>query len=219
MWTLSRRLPLMHCRWLHAQFDTVLTAERNKGPIAEVLARALPENGTVLEVSSGTRQHIVHFARAIPHLVWQPTERDPDCLQSIAAWLAAQPLTNVNAPLYIDVHQKVWPVTQIAAAVCINMIHIAPSSATDALLRGANTIMSSGGILILYGPYRRHGQHTSPSNEAFDRQLRAQNPEWGVRDLEEVALIADAKGFDVHEICEMPANNLAVIFRKRREPQ
>src|SRR5258706_5204051 len=83
------------------------SAERNKGLIAEVLARALPENGTVLEVSSGTGQHIVHFARAMPHLVWQPTERDPDCLQSIAAWLAAQPLTNVNAPLYIDVHQNV----------------------------------------------------------------------------------------------------------------
>jgi cyclopropane fatty-acyl-phospholipid synthase-like methyltransferase len=169
----------------------------------------------VLEISSGTGQHVVHFARAMPHRVWQPTERDADCLRSIAAWLAAEKLENVNAPLRLDVHDELWPVAHVDAGVCINMIHIAPSSATDALFRRAATIMNLGGVLVLYGPFRRQDRHTSPSNEAFDRMLRTQNPEWGVRDLEHVAQIADKEGFDLQESCEMPANNLTVIFRRR----
>jgi cyclopropane fatty-acyl-phospholipid synthase-like methyltransferase len=191
------------------------SAERNKGPIAGVLQRVLPESGSVLEVSSGTGQHAVHFARAMPHHVWQPTECDAACLQSIAAWLATEKLENIKAPFYLDVHNKVWPAAHVDAIVCINMIHIAPSSATNALFRGASTIMNSGGELVLYGPFRRQGQHTSPSNESFDRLLRAQNPEWGVRNLDDVAHAAEKAGFDVRESCEMPANNLTVIFRKR----
>jgi Protein of unknown function (DUF938) len=190
------------------------SAGRNKGPIAEVLVRLLPQRGTVVEVSSGTGQHIVHFARAMPHLVWQPTERDGDCLKSIAAWLAVESLTNVNRPLYLDVHDEIWPVTEAAALVCINMIHIAPPAAANALFRGASTIMGPGAALVLYGPYRRQGRHTSTSNEAFDRQLRAQNPEWGVRNLEDVALAAEAEKFGLREIYEMPANNLMLLFRK-----
>ncbi len=151
----------------------------------------------------------------MPSCVWQPTERDPDCLRSIAAWLAAEALENVKAPLYLDVHDGVWPVGEVDAVVCINMIHIAPSSATDALFRGANTIANTGRILVLYGPFRRQGQHTSRSNEAFDRLLRSQNPEWGVRNLEHVAQLADKEGFALKERYEMPANNLTVIFRKR----
>jgi cyclopropane fatty-acyl-phospholipid synthase-like methyltransferase len=191
------------------------SAERNKGPIAEVLKRILPARGCVLETSSGTGQHVVHFARAMPSCVWQPSERDPDCLRSITAWLAAEALENVKAPLYLDVHDEVWPVGQVDAVVCINMIHIAPSSATQALFRGAKTTVNTRGVLFLYGPFRRQGQHTSPSNEAFDRLLQAQNPEWGVRDLDDVAQLADKEGFELQERCEMPANNLTVIFRKR----
>jgi cyclopropane fatty-acyl-phospholipid synthase-like methyltransferase len=191
------------------------SAERNKAPIAEVLQRVLPTRGSMLEISSGTGQHVVHFARAMPNCVWQPTERDPDCLRSIAAWLAAEALQNVNAPLYLDVHDEVWPAGQVDAVVCINMIHIAPSSATQALFRGATTIVNTGGVLVLYGPFRREGQHTSPSNETFDRLLQAQNPEWGVRNLDDVARLAAKEGFELRERCEMPANNLAVIFRKR----
>jgi len=172
-------------------------------------------SASVLEVSSGTGQHVVHFARAMPHRVWQPTERDADCLRSITAWLAMDELDNVKAPLYLDVDDLVWPVAHVDAVVCINMIHIAPSSATDALFRGAKTIMNTGGVAVLYGPFRRQGQHTSPSNEAFDRLLRAQNPEWGIRDLEDVVHVADKEGFDLQESCGMPANNLTVIFRKR----
>ena len=190
------------------------SAERNKGPIAEVLQRVLPGSGSVLEISSGTGQHVVHFACAMPDRIWQPTERDADCLRSITAWLAAEGLENVKAPRYLDVHDEVWPVGHVDAVVCINMIHIAPSSATNALFRGAETIMNSGGVVLLYGPFRQ-GQYTSPSNEAFDRLLRAQNPEWGVRDLEDVAHVAEREGFELRESCAMPANNLAVIFRKR----
>jgi Protein of unknown function (DUF938) len=191
------------------------SATRNKAPIAGVLQRVLPRNGCILEVSSGTGQHVVHFARVMPHLVWQPTECDADCLRSIAAWLAAERLENVKLPLALDVHDEIWPVRQADAAVCINMIHIAPSGATGALLRGTSKILDSGAVFILYGPFRRHGEHTSSSNEAFDRLLRAQNPEWGVRNLEDVAETAGKQGFDLQEVCQMPANNLSAVFRKR----
>lgn len=190
------------------------SAERNKEPIAQVLMRLLPGPGDVLEVSSGTGQHVVHFAQAMPHIRWQPSEYDDDVLKSITGWLAQARLPNVNAPIHLDVHDKVWPVADVAAVVCLNMIHIAPPSATEALVRGAGRIMRSGGILFLYGPYRREGRHTSASNESFDRMLRARNPDWGVRNLEDVALLATSAGFELREVKDMPANNFAVVFRK-----
>jgi SAM-dependent methyltransferase len=191
------------------------SAERNKGPITEILRRVLPAQGDVLEVSSGTGQHVLHFAQAMPQIRWQPTEQDADCLRSIASWLAQTTLPNVGAPIYLDVHDEVWPVADVAAVVCINMIHIAPRSAIAALLRGAGNVIAPGGILFLYGPYRRQGRHTSPSNEAFDELLKAANPEWGVRNLEEIALAAAREGLELQETYDMPSNNLAVIFRKR----
>jgi hypothetical protein len=191
------------------------SAERNKGPIAEILMRVLPARGDVLEVSSGTGQHVLHFARAMPNIRWQPTDRDADCLTSIGSWLAQTPTPNVNAPLYLDVHDDVWPVRDVAAVVCLNMIHIAPASATEALLRGAGDIIARGGILFLYGPFRRHGRHTSASNEAFDAMLKAENPDWGVRNVEDVANLAASMGLELEQTDDMPANNLAVIFRKR----
>jgi hypothetical protein len=194
------------------------SAERNKGPVAEVLKRALPDRGLVLEVGSGTGQHVVHFAREAPHLTWQPSERDAECLQSIALWLAAEGPANVLAPLRLDVSEQPWPIASAAAVVSLNMIHIAPWAAGMALIRGAAAILGPGAMLFLYGPFRRGDKQTSPSNEAFDRQLRAQNPAWGVRDLEEVALYAAAHGFGPPETHDMPANNLSVVLRKR-EPQ
>ena len=191
------------------------SAERNKQPIADLLARLLPGQGDVLEISSGTGQHVLHFAQAMPHIRWQPTEQDAACLKSIASWLASASPPNVHAPIHLDVHDEIWPVRDVAAVVCLNMIHIAPPSATAALMRGASRVISSGGILFLYGPYRRNGQHTSASNEAFDAQLRARNPEWGVRNLEDVALLAASEDLDLKEIHEMPANNLAIVFGKR----
>jgi SAM-dependent methyltransferase len=191
------------------------SAERNKSPIGEVLAQILPAQGLVLEVASGTGQHIVHFARLMPHLAWQPTDQDAGCLRSIASWLAAEAPTNVHAPLSLDVHVEPWPVASAAAVISINMIHIAPPSASEALFRGARSVLSRGGVLFLYGPFRQHGRHTSASNESFDRQLREQNPEWGVRNLDDVAALAAGEEFDLDEIRAMPAKNLALIFLRR----
>jgi SAM-dependent methyltransferase len=192
------------------------SAERNKDPVADVLKRVLPDRGLVLEVSSGTGQHVVHFARAMPNLDWQPTERDEDNLKSIASWRAAEALANLLEPMRLDVVEQPWLVSSAAAVVCLNMIHIAPWAAAEALIRGAEGILAPGGLLFLYGPYRRGGEHTAPSNEAFDRQLRAKNSEWGVRDLEDVARFAGHHGFGAPEIYEMPANNLSVVLRKGR---
>jgi SAM-dependent methyltransferase len=194
------------------------SAERNKGPVGEVLKHVLPDRGVVLEVGSGTGQHIVHFAQEAPQLTWQPSERDAECLQSIALWLAAEGPANVLAPFRLDVAEQPWPIASAAAVVSLNMIHIAPWDAGMALIRGAAAVLGPGAMLFLYGPFRRGATHTSPSNEAFDRQLRAQNPAWGVRDLEEVARYAAAHGFGPPETHEMPANNLSVVLRKR-EPQ
>jgi hypothetical protein len=191
------------------------SAERNKGPVAEVLKQVLPDRGLVLEVGSGTGQHVVHFAREAPHLTWQPSERDAECLHSIALWLAAERPANVLAPLRLDVGKQPWPITSAAAVVSLNMIHIAPWDAGMALIRGAAAVLGPGGVLFLYGPFRRGARHTSSSNEAFDGQLRAQDPAWGVRDLEEVARYAAAQGFGPPETHHMPANNLSVVLRKR----
>jgi SAM-dependent methyltransferase len=194
------------------------SAERNKGPILEVLRRVLPPRGLVLEIGSGTGQHVVHFARALPALSWQPSEFDRARHGSIAAWIRAEHLGNVAAPLELDVRTRPWPVTAADALVCINVIHISPWSVTQALFAGAGEILPPGGVIVTYGPYRRDGHHTAPSNERFDAQLRAENPEWGVRDLERVADVAQDAGFLLSEAVAMPANNFTVVFRKGRSP-
>jgi hypothetical protein len=191
------------------------SAERNKRPIAEILMRVLPAQGEVLEVSSGTGQHVLHFAQAIPHIRWQPTERDANSLKSIESWLRHTPASNVNAPLRLDVYDAIWPARDAEAVVCINMIHIAPPSAAEALLLGAGNVLAPGGIMFLYGPFRRQGRHASPSNKAFDEQLKAGNPEWGVRNLEDVVRLAGNVGLEIEHTHDMPANNLSVVFRKR----
>lgn len=191
------------------------SAERNKGPIADVLKRVLPDHGTVLEISSGTGQHVVHFAREMPGLIWQPSERDAPSLQWIRQWMAAEALPNIRPPLPLDVTDLPWPTEAAQAIICLNMIHIAPWSATEGLMRGAGTVLGHDGILFLYGPYRQTAVPTSPSNEAFDSQLRARNPEWGLRTVEDVTRCAMSHGFGAPEIHEMPANNLSLIFRKQ----
>ena len=191
------------------------SAERNKGPISEVLSQVLPERGVVLEVGSGTGQHVVQFARAMPKLIWQPSERDADCLRSIRAWLSMAALPNVRPPLHLDVDALPWPVDSAAALVCINMLHIAPWSAAEALFSGCQSLLSRGGLMCLYGPFKRDGRHTAPSNKDFDALLRRQDPEWGVRDIADVSGLADAEGFDLLQTHEMPSNNLTIVFRKR----
>jgi SAM-dependent methyltransferase len=187
---------------------------RNRDPILAVLRRHLPERGMLLEVSSGTGEHAVHLAAAFPGLLWQPTDPDPAARASIAAWAAEARLPNLLPPLDLDAAAETWPVTQADAVLCINMIHIAPWEAGLGLIRGAARLLPPGGPLILYGPYRRGRQHTAPSNAAFDESLRAQDPRWGVRNLEDVAEAAAQAGFGPPAIEEMPANNLTVIFRR-----
>ena len=191
-------------------------AERNRGPILEVLERVLPPAGLVLEIASGTGQHVVHFAAALTGLAWQPSDPDADCRRSIRAWLSAAKLANVREPLDLDVRTAPWPVTETDAIVCLNMIHIAPWSATAALFAGAATALKPGGLLVLYGPYFVPGEAPAPGNLAFDRALRARDPEFGVRNLKDVSSIASESGFDRIETVAMPANNLSVVFRKGR---
>lgn len=188
-------------------------AERNKEPILAVLRRVLPPRGTVLTIAEGTGQHVAHFAAALPDLHWRPSDPDARSRASIAAWTAD--LANVAPPLDLDVTVSPWPLDAAAAAVlCINMIHIAPWRATEALMQGAAALLPAGGVLFLYGPYRREGRHTAPSNEAFDADLRARNPQWGVRDLEAVAAEGAKHGFALREVVPMPANNFSVVFAK-----
>ncbi|MGK2286483.1 DUF938 domain-containing protein [Pedomonas sp. V897] len=190
-------------------------AERNKGPILEVLRRVLPPQGLVLEIASGTGQHAAHCAAHLPGLVWQPSDRDAGAHASITAWAAHGGLSNVRPPLTLDVTQEPWPLERANAIVCINMIHISPWDASIGLMRGAERLLPPGGVLYLYGPYKRGGAHTAPGNAAFDESLRQQNPAWGVRNLEDVAALASRHGFDLEEVVEMPANNLSVILRRR----
>jgi len=192
---------------------TAPAAERNKGPILGVLKRVLPAQGLVLEIASGTGQHVVHFAEAMPHLTWQPSDPDAELRASIRAWIAQTGVSNACAALDLDVCWQPWRLAEAEAVVRINMIHIAPWSATAALMAGAARILPPTGALVLYGPYRREGRHAAPSNEAFDRQLRSSNPDWGVRDLEAVAEVAVSHGLALRDVIAMPANNLSVMFR------
>ncbi len=185
---------------------------RNSDPILEILRRVLPAHGCILEISSGTGEHATFFAANLPSLTWQPSDPDPASRASVAGWTAAMAVPNVLPPLDIDVRVPLWPVGTADAVVCINMIHIAPWAATPALFAGSRRVLRPGCVLYLYGPFRRGGQHTAPSNEAFDASLRARNPEWGVRNLEDVARVAGEHGFGPPTVDTMPANNLSVIF-------
>lgn len=198
--------------------DGALTAPavaRNREPILAVLRRILPAQGTVLEIASGSGEHAVHFAAALPHLVWQPADLDPDALRSIAAYRAAARLPNLLPPLALDAASPDWPVTHADAVVSINMIHIAPWSAAQGLMAGAERILAAGDVLYLYGPFKEDGQHTAPSNAAFDSNLRQRNPQWGVRDVGDVCNLAQQHGLALVERVTMPANNLSLVFRYR----
>lgn len=187
---------------------------RNKDAIAAVLARHLPSSGLVLEIASGSGEHAVHFASTFPALVFQPTDPSEEARASIAAWRQEAALPNMRAPLALDVTAAPWPINYADAVTCINMIHIAPWEATLGLVAGAARIIPPGGLLFLYGPYKRAGQHTAPSNADFDASLRERDARWGVRDLETVAAEATAMGFAAPMIEAMPANNLSLIFRR-----
>lgn len=189
-------------------------AARNREPILAVLRRVLPGSGLVVEIASGSGEHAVYFARALPHLEFQPSDPDADSRASIDAWREHEALPNLRPALALDTTAESWPIEDPAALCCCNMIHIAPWEAGLGLLRGAGKVLAPGHPLVLYGPYRRAGRHTAPSNERFDESLRARDPRWGVRDLDEVVLEARSCGLELDEVVEMPANNLTVILRR-----
>ena len=189
---------------------------RNRDVILDVLRGVLPSSGLVLEIASGSGEHVVHFARAFPGLTFQPSDPEDAALQSIKAWTQDSALSNVRPPVMLDASSDLWPLAAADAVLCINMIHISPWPATKGLIRGCAKLLRKGAPLYLYGPYRRADVITAPSNEAFDASLKSRNPEWGLRDLEAVAELARAEGFSAPEITEMPANNLSVVFRRLR---
>jgi len=198
-----------------ARLDSA-AAERNKQPIAEALAGMLPPSGLVLEIASGTGQHAEHFARGFAKLQWQPSERDDEMLAALAARVQRAALPNLRAPFAFDVHSHDAPLAAADVVVCINMIHIAPWSACDALLRHASALLAPGAPLFVYGPFMRDGLHTAPSNAAFDASLRARDAAWGVRDLTDVDGLARGHGFTLALTMAMPANNLSVVWRRAR---
>ena len=188
---------------------------RNRDPILEVLRRILPKAGILLEVASGSGEHAAYMAPCLSPLIWQPSEADTALRASIDAYVKDAASPNLMPPVRLDVHQEVWPLSRADALVCLNMIHISPWTAAEALLRGAGELLSPGGVLFLYGPFIRQGVETAPSNLAFDQSLRDRNPEWGIRALEDVVALAAENELDLSEVAEMPANNLSVIFLRR----
>ncbi|MPZ40999.1 MAG: DUF938 domain-containing protein [Rhizobiales bacterium] len=186
---------------------------RNRDPILAVLRRHLPRQGTVLEIASGTGEHAAYFAQQLPHVVWQPTDVDPDA--SIEAHRAAANAPNLRAPIALDVTAPNWPVTHADAVVSINMIHISPWAAAQGLMAGAARVLAAGRVLYLYGPFKENGEHTAPSNAAFDASLRAHDLQWGVRDVGDARDLAESHGFEFVERVTMPANNLSLVFRRR----
>jgi len=179
-----------------------------------VLAQVLPSRGLVLEVASGTGQHVMHFAKALSGLTWQPSDPDAELRESIGLRIQEERRANVKWPIDLDVIKLPWPLQTADAILAINMIHVAPWPATLALFEGAKALLSTQAVLFLYGPYRRFGRHTTESNAQFDLDLRTQNPEWGLRDLEAVSEVAARAGFILAETVEMPANNFSLVFKR-----
>jgi hypothetical protein len=187
---------------------------RNRDAILAVLREALPSSGLVLEVASGSGEHAVHFAAGLPALDWQPSDPDPAALASIEAWRAEVDLPNLRAPMLLDAAAD-WPIERADAILCINMTHISPWHATVGLFTQGARILPKDAPLILYGPYFQADVAPAPSNVAFDASLRARDPRWGIRVLEDVATLATAEGFALDRVQAMPANNLSLLFRRR----
>jgi hypothetical protein len=179
-----------------------------------VLRSTLPAAGLVLEVASGTGEHIVFFARALPMLTWRPSDSSPDARRSIAAWIPAEGMSNLCPPLDLDAASERWPIDHADALICINMIHISPWAATEGLFQGASRVLDTGAPLFVYGPFRQTDRPIAPSNAAFDADLRRRDSRWGLRDLDEVTACAVSQGLRLDRAVDMPANNLSLIFRK-----
>ena len=192
-------------------------AHRNRIPILEALTPLLPVSGCVLEVASGTGQHIVHFAAAHPHLTWQPSDVSEELFAAVQQRCRRSSLTNVMMPVCLDVVWERWPVAQADMVFCANMIHISAWDTACGLIRGAARVLAPGGRLVLYGPFRFGGRFTAPSNEVFDVSLRARNPHWGVRDLDDLDALAAQSNLERTSVIPLPANNHLIVFESVSE--
>jgi len=195
------------------------SAARNCVPIREALTRVLPKKGIVLEIGSGTGEHVVCFAKALPGLVWRPSDPDEASRTSIEAWMTSEGLANVRAPVPIDVREEVWGVEDDApfdAMISLNMVHIAPWEAALGLLAGGKRLLRQDGVLFLYGPFMIGGKHTARTNAAFDADLKQRDPRWGVRDVDDIVSEAMPNGLELREVVDMPANNLSLVLVKSR---
>jgi SAM-dependent methyltransferase len=198
---------------------------RNHRPIRAVLQQFLAgKSGDVVEAGSGTGQHVVDFARHLPDVTWWPSDLNEQHLKSISAWRAHAGLANTRPPLRIDLSDPEWCVElhngsgpeNLLAVFCANVVHIAPWRVAEGLFAGAGRYLRPEGRLFLYGPFKRGGKHTAPSNAAFDKSLRDQNPEWGVRDIDDLQQLAASAGLKLVESVEMPANNLTLVFERSK---
>jgi Protein of unknown function (DUF938) len=196
---------------------------RNHRAIRSVLERYLAgASGDVLEAASGTGQHVVEFARQLPEITWWPSDLNEQHITSIAAWRAHAGLPNIEPPLRIDLSDSSWcpqmdqgrGPSRLLAVFCANVIHIAPWRVAEGLFEGAQRYLGAYGRLFLYGPFKRHGEHTAASNAAFDASLRERNPEWGVRDIGQLEELAGRTRFGLSQIIDMPANNLTLVFER-----
>ena len=186
---------------------------RNREPILEILAGLLPTGAQVLEIASGAGEHALFFSHALPQIAWRPSDPDAGARASIEAWRGAGGPPNLEAPLALDAADRAsWPDTKVDAVVCINMIHISPWAATEGLMAGAERLLSTGGVLFLYGPYLEARTPTAPSNIAFDLSLKSRDPAWGLRQLAEVVALAKSHHLRLAQRIPMAANNLSLIF-------
>lgn len=191
---------------------------RNKEPILEVLRPHLQPGFSILEIASGTGEHGAHIMSEVEGLTWQPSDPSPEARASILAWRDHLGREDFRPPIALDVTAETWGKVEdeeFDGMLCINMIHISPFEATEAVIAGAGKRVRPGGFLYFYGPYKRNGEHTAPSNEAFDQSLKARDPRWGIRDMEVVENLALQAGFALEEVVAMPANNFSLLFRRK----
>lgn len=187
---------------------------RNRDAIVEVLKEVLPETGTILEIASGTGEHAVYFGKHFPNLIFQPSDPDPECCRSIAAWTKREKVENVLPPLQLDALADDWEIDPPAAILCINMVHIAPWEASIGLFNHAAKLLEPGATLYLYGPYFREDVKTAQGNLEFERSLKSRNLQWGIRDVADMDALAEQTDFKRENLFEMPANNISLIYRK-----
>ncbi|VWX58716.1 DUF938 domain-containing protein [Sphingorhabdus sp. 109] len=188
---------------------------RNRDAIVAVLRDILPERGLILEIASGTGEHAVYFGRAFPGLTFQPSDPDPACCQSITAWTEREGSSNILPPLQLDAQAPQWDVQNVAAILCINMVHISPWESSIGLFDKAGKLLAPGAPFYLYGPYLRDDIETAPGNLAFERSLKSRNLRWGLRDVADMDALAARNGFTRESLVEMPANNISLVYRKQ----